>query len=337
LSSIHPDRSQAISREIFDAARRQAFVQDVLAELSGRSDNLLSFDEVREQLRLSEPTQDATLQEIPLGKIVGSVGRYRDFTRAFLPRAQIDPERWMRIERLRGKKGLPPIDVFKVGEVYFVRDGNHRVSVARARKHQTILARVVEIPVRVPLDADTSPDDLILKSGYAEFLEKTSLDRRFPKQRLELTRAGGYRGLVQHIEVHQYYMGLRSRHFPTLPEAAADWYQRVYLPVVERIRNSGILKNFPGRTEADLYLWIAENRARLQMRYADQDGSQEAQEAVHDFAQKHRVPALVRWIRHWLHRLFPRFLSQEPGRLHHTEPSSHDAGDSEHDTEKGDR
>lgn len=284
-------------------------MQDVLAELSGRPDDLLSFTEVQEQLHLSEPAQDISLEEIPLDTIVGSVGRYRDFNRTFLPRGHIDPERWARIDRLRRQTDLPPIDVFKIGDVYFVQDGNHRVSVARARGDKTIRARVVEIPVRVPLRPDTSPDDLILKSGYAEFLENTSLDRTCPEQRIEVTRAGGYRSLQQHIEVHQFYMGLRSRHYPSLDEAAADWYLSVYLPVVERIRASGILAHFPGRTEADLYLWIAKNRARLQMRYGS---TTTAQEAVDDFAQEHHVPALRRWLRRLLHRLLPRHLPPEP-------------------------
>jgi uncharacterized ParB-like nuclease family protein len=288
--------------ETFSAARRRAFVQDMLAELSGRPDDLLSFAEVQEQLHLSEPPQDISLEEIPLDKIVGSVGRYKDFNRAFLPRGPIDPERWARIDRLRRHTALPPIDVFKIGDVYFVQDGNHRVSVARARGDKVIRARVVEIPIRVPLGPDTSPDDLILKSGYTEFLEKTSLDRTCPEQRIELTRAGGYRRLLQHIEVHQFYMGLRSRHYPSLDEAAADWYLSVYLPIVERIRASRILARFRGRTEADLYLWIAENRARLQMQYG---GTAVAQEAVDDFAEEHKGLAPRRWFRRLFHRLFP--------------------------------
>ena len=284
-------------------------MQDILADLSGRSDNLLSFTEVQRHLRLSEPVDDVTLEEILLEKIVGSVGRYRDFNRAFLPRAQIDPQRWMRVDGLRRRADLPPIDVFQIGEVYFVRDGNHRVSVARARKDKTIRARVVQIPTRVPLGPDTSPDDLILKAGYAEFLENTSLDRTCPEQRIELTRPGGYRSLQQHIEIHQFYVGLRSRDYPTLSEAAADWYQSVYLPVVERIRASGTLKHFPGRTEADLYLWIAENRARLQMRYG---GAEKAQDAVDDFALKHRHQTLRSRLGSFARRLFSRRPPAEP-------------------------
>jgi hypothetical protein len=293
---------RSASMDAFNAARRRAFVQDMLAELSGRSDELLSFADVETHLHPSEPQEKVHLEEIPLKQIVGSVGRYRDFTRAFLPRDQIDAQRWTHIDRLQRHTRLPPIDVFRVGEVYFVRDGNHRVSVARARRQRTIWARVVDVPIRVPLEANTSPDDLILKSGYAEFLEKTSLDRCHPEQCIELTRPGSYRELLQHIEVHQFYMGLRSRHYPSLAEAASDWYQQVYQPVVERIRTSGILQHFPGRTETDLYLWIGKNRARLQMRYATQ---REAAEAVEDFAQEHRLPRSVRWLRRALHRLFP--------------------------------
>ncbi len=309
MSASYRDREKEASREIFNTARRRAFVQDILADLAGRSDDLLSFHDVQQQLHLSEPGQAANLQEIPLDKIVGSVGRYRDFNRAFLPRAQIDPQRWMRIERLRRRTDLPPIDVFQIGDWYFVQDGNHRVSVARARNDKTIRACVVEIPTRVPLEPDTSPDDLILKSGYADFLENTSLDRVYPDQRIVLTRPGGYRRLQQHVEVHQFYVGLRSDHYPTLPEAAADWYENVYLPVVERIRTSGMLRHFPGRTEADLYLWIAENRARLQMRYGDEE---KAQEAVDDFAQEQRRPTLRERLRGMAERLFRRRSRSEP-------------------------
>jgi len=302
LSSTVPGRSQ----EAFDAVRRQAFVQDILAELSGRPDDLLSFDDVRQQLRLSEPGRDVSLEEIPLNRIVGSVGRYRDFTRAFLPRAPIDRERWARIDQLRA---LPPIDVFKVGDIYFVSDGNHRVSVARARKQKTILARVVEVPTRVPINSNTSPDDLILKSGYAQFLEQTSLDRTCPAQHIELTRPGGYRSLLQHIEIHQFYMGLRSRRYPSLSQAATNWYHKVYSPVVERIQASGTLRHFPGRTEADLYLWIAEHRAALQMHYSI---GEQAQEAVADFARAHYAPPPLRWLQRLLHRLFPRLYRRQP-------------------------
>lgn len=313
------------SSEAFGAARRRAFIQDLLADLGGRSDDLLSFDAVRRQLRLAAPIEGAIVHEIPMSKIVGSVGRYRDFTRAFLPRPHVDAARWTRIERLRGVTRLPPIDVFKVGESYFVRDGHHRVSVARTRGERFILARVVEIPVRVPLEPNTRPEDLILKSGYAEFLEATALDQSCPDQRIEVTNPGGYRSLLQHIEVHQFYMGLRSRTYPSLTHAAADWYENIYAPVVDRIRASEILAQFPGRTEADMYLWITTHRARLQMVYGDlqpdrTQASHEQAHAIHSavdtFAEQHRVRSPIRWIRRMIRALFPRFKQPEPTPSH---------------------
>ena len=303
MSDTGLDATQATTLRIFNEARRRAFVQDMLAEAGGRPDSLLSFDEVRRRFRLDEPNQEPVTKEVPLDKIVGSVGRYHDFNRAFLPRDQVDPRRWTHIARLQRQSRLPPIDLFQVGDVYFVRDGHHRVSVARTLKQRTIRAHVVEIPLRVPLDATTSPADLIRKAEYVDFLERTSLDRTYPDQQIELTVPGGYGSLLQHIEVHQFYMGLRSRKYPSLPEAAGNWYRTVYLPVIERIRASKVLANFPGRTEADLYLWISENRARLQMRYGD--GSQ-VSEAVQDFSEEHRIPRARRAFRRWFYRLFAR-------------------------------
>ena len=303
MSNTDLDAAQATTLKIFNEARRRAFVQDMLAEAGGRSGSLLSFEDVRRQFHLGEPSQEPVTKEVPLDKIVGSVGRYHDFNRAFLPRAQVDPRRWTHIARLQRQARLPPIDLFQVGDAYFVRDGHHRVSVARALKYRTIRAHVVEIPLRVPLDATTSPGDLIRKAEYADFLEKTSLDRTHPDQRIDLTVSGGYGSLLQHIEVHQFYMGLRSRKYPTLPEAASNWYRTVYLPVMDRIKASRVLANFPGRTEADLYLWISENRARLQMRYG---GETQVSEAVHDFSEENKIPGVRRAFRRWLYRLSSR-------------------------------
>ena len=303
MSSSAQDAAQAATLRIFNQARRRAFVQDMLAEVGGRPDSLLSFDEVHSRLRLGEPSRETVTKEVPLDKIVGSVGRYHDFNRAFLPREQVDPRRWTRVARLQRQELLPPVDLFQVGDVYFVRDGHHRVSVARTLRYHSIRAHVIEIPLRVPLEATTTTADLILKAEYADFLEKTSLDRSCPEQRVVLTVPGGYGGLLKQIEVHGFYMGLRSRRYPTLPEAAANWYRSVYLTVVERIGASGVLASFPGRTETDLYLWISENRARLQMRYGDDT---QLSEAVQDFKEEHYVPRARRAVRRWVYRLFAR-------------------------------
>jgi nucleotide-binding universal stress UspA family protein len=204
------------------------------------------------------------LQDIPLDAIVGSVGRYTDFTRGFLPRREVNPDRWARVKvAASGLVGLPPIDVYRIGEAYFVLDGNHRVSVARALGATHIQAYVTEVRTRVPLAPDDQLDDLIIKGEYASFLEQTRLDELRPQANLQVTVPGQYPILLEHIGVHRYYMGLDLKRHVPYPEAVEHWYDRVYLPVVEIIRKQGILRDFPGRTEADLYLWIARHRADL--------------------------------------------------------------------------
>jgi len=254
--------NQAI--EDFHRARNQANLKELLGRLTGESTQLLSYDEVRQKLRVQGGIERG-VQDIPLDAIVGSVGRYTDFTRDFLPRQEINPERWARIKiAASGMVGLPPIDVYQIGDVYFVKDGNHRVSVARNLGATHIQAYVTEVHSRVPLTSDIRPDDLILKAEYNQFLEQTHLNLLRPDADLSITIPGQYPILLEHIDVHRYYMGLNFKRPISQEEAITHWYDTVYLPVVATIRSQGVLRNFPGRTETDLYLWIARYRARLE-------------------------------------------------------------------------
>ena len=257
----------ASAKARFDRARRQALIEKILAIVSRRSTELLPFEEVRRQLRGGHEVRRG-LQEIPLDKIVGSVGRYRDFTRAFLPRSGGVEERWKRLDMaLNRLEPIPPIEVYKLGDVSFVKDGNHRVSVARANGLTHIEAYVTEIPVKVPIGPDVQPDELIIKAEYAEFLEKTRLDVLRPEARIEFTTPGRYRDLIEHIEVHRYYLALERGQEVSWEEAVTSWYDNLYRPVVEVIRRENVLKEFPGRTEADLYLWIMNHLHFLRERY----------------------------------------------------------------------
>ncbi|HID86945.1 MAG TPA: hypothetical protein EYP55_06140 [Anaerolineae bacterium] len=266
----------------FDRARRQAFIQDILALIRRRPTDLLPFEEVRARLRLRSRTYRG-LQQIPLDKIVGSVGRYRDFTRAFFPRYEEMRARWQRVDQLVRLGGLPPIEVYKVGEVYFVKDGNHRVSVARQQKAETIEAHVWEYLTKVPLTPEDDLDDLLIKQEYAEFLAHTRLDVLRPEQRIEFTTPGRYRALEEHIAVHRYYLGQEQGREIPYEEAVVSWYDNVYLPVVQAIRQREILKEFPGRTEADLYVWIMDHLYYLKEQYGP---AVDAQIAAADFAEQ---------------------------------------------------
>jgi nucleotide-binding universal stress UspA family protein len=205
------------------------------------------------------------LREIPLDAIVGSVGRYSDFTRSFLPLQDGNEQRWARIQvKLSDLEGLPPIEVYQIGDAYFVRDGNHRVSVMRRMGATHIQAYVTEVKSRVPLSPDTQPDDLILKAEYAEFLERTCLDEVRPSANLTVTAPGKYPAFLEQIDLHRYFMGLAQGREIPYREAVAHWYDEVYLPVVGVIRDLEILEHFPKRTEADLYLWLSDHRAELE-------------------------------------------------------------------------
>ena len=241
----------------FRRARNQAFMKELVARITGESIELLSYEDVRQKLR-AYASSERGLQDIPLDAIVGSVGRYHDFTRDFLPRGEVNQDRWARVRAAsEGMAGLPPIDVYKIGDVYFVQDGNHRVSVARQLGAKSIQGFVTEVQTRVPISPDIRPDDLIVKAEYARFLEHTHLDELRPQADLSVTVPGQYPILEDHIAVHRYYMGIEQKRSIPNDEAVADWYDNIYLPTVQAIREAGILRNFPNRTETDLYLWLA--------------------------------------------------------------------------------
>jgi nucleotide-binding universal stress UspA family protein len=247
----------------FQQARGRAKLEQIMASLTGKSVDLLSFDEVRDKLK-AVGSSARGLREIPLDAIVGSVGRYTDFSRSFLPRRDSDAHRWAGVQvAATGLAGLPPIEVYQIGEVYFVLDGNHRVSVAHQLGATHIEAHVTEVRTKVPLSPDVQPDDLIIKARYTDFLERTRLDELRPGADLSVTAPGQYRVLEKQIELHRHYLGEKQQREISLAEAVADWYDHIYLPVIEVIREQGILRDFPGRTETDLYVWVSRHREAL--------------------------------------------------------------------------
>ncbi|MEW5828231.1 MAG: universal stress protein, partial [Chloroflexota bacterium] len=249
----------------FNEARLKASLQGLIARLTGRSNELLSYDEIARKLKL-RVRADRGVREIPVAAIVGSVGRYTEFTRTFLPRRADDRERWARVKAVMEDPvgtGLPPIEVYMVGEAYFVLDGNHRVSIARQEGFKFIEAHVIEVKTDIPVTPDLQPDDLIIKSEYAGFLAKTGIKRLFPNADLGVTVPGRYDGLLEHIEIHHYGMSLDFQRDVPLEEAVSHWYETVYTPFIESVRERGLLRWFPGRTETDLYLWVFEHLETL--------------------------------------------------------------------------
>ncbi|MCP4139520.1 MAG: universal stress protein [Chloroflexi bacterium] len=253
-----------IALDDFRHARRKAAMQEILGRLTGQSTALLSFEEARQRLKASGEEVHG-LQEIPLKAIIGSVGRYADFNRNFLPKRNVQSRRWAKVKSvLRDLDDMPPIQVYQIGEAYFVLDGNHRVSIARERGLEKMRAYVTEIHTKVPLSPETDPNDFILKTEYAEFLANTSIDESCPQADLNITAPGRYKILEKHINHHRQQIMEESNKEISEKEAARHWYSEIYLPVIKVIRSRGILRGFPKRTETDLYVWIAEHQEKLQ-------------------------------------------------------------------------
>jgi hypothetical protein len=248
----------------FTKARWHALFQDMLAPLRGVSADLLPFEDIRRKLGLDSQTFQG-VKDVALDQIVGSVGRYREFSRAFLPRNDALRDRWENILALQGD--LPPVDLYKVGDAYFVADGNHRVSVARQAGARTISARVWEFRTRVPLGPEMMVEELLVKEEYVEFLDHTHLDQSRPEQVIEFTSVGGYRELERQIGLYQIALSEIDGLPLSYEEAAAYWYDMIYTPIIQIICQKEVLRGFPRRTEADLFVWITKHQQELSDAY----------------------------------------------------------------------
>lgn len=253
----------------FDEARRKGFWRSVSSWFSQESTELLPFDEVRKRLPY-RGEHYIGLREIELEKVVGSVSRYVDFDSSFLPRQTNTRDRWESVDRaILQDVYLPPIEVYKIGEVYFVKDGNHRVSVARGKGQIYIDAFVIEIDSPIPLGSREDLQNLVLLEEKAQFYQTTNLAVLRPDAKIDFTVAGRFDDVFEHISTHRWFMGEELKREIPYFEAVTDWYDGVYKPLVEIIRQKKILNDFHGRTEADLYLWIIEHLWYLREEYKD--------------------------------------------------------------------
>jgi len=266
-------------------ARRKAFMRGVLSWFK-RSDNaLLAFDEVRRGIH-AQAQREGGMREVPIDQIVGSVGRYRDFDRAFLPRQIQTRDRWESVDRAHlDGTDLPPVDLYKIGDTYFVKDGNHRVSVARERGQAFIDAHVIEVTAPAPVHSVEDLLDWIRDQDALSFYEKTHISEVRPDARIELTLPGQYEKLLEHISTHRWYLGIEAKREIPFREAVTSWYDRIYLPTIEAVRATDALRDFPNRSEADLYLWVTEHHWYLHQEALPR--GRDLKELVSEYADEH--------------------------------------------------
>lgn len=289
-STSFVQRSQAD----FDTAHRKSNWRSVISMLTRQSNELLPYDQVLKILPVNGQHYIG-MRQVPIDAIIGSVGRFQDFDRAFLPKGTSTRGRWESIDRAHLMEiDLPAVELYKIGEVYFVKDGNHRVSVAREKGQVYIDAVVIEIDSPVPITPETDLLGLIGKREEARFYQKTRLKDLRPDAAIELSKPEMYSLLLEHIQTHGWFLGEERQTCVSFDEAVASWYDNIYLPMVGIIRENHILNGFPERTEADLYVWIMEHRWYL-MEGNHTDISFE--EAAYDFFKKYAENPVQKFLR----------------------------------------
>lgn len=304
-----------LAEQDFERAVKRGFWRKIMARFTGENNQLLPFDEIRQHLPV-HGQHYLGIRQVEVEKIIGSLGRYHDFDRAFLPTQVRTRNRWMSIDKAHyAEVNLPPVELYKIGEVYFVKDGNHRISVARERGQVYIDANIIEIDTPVTLTPDITTDELVLKAEQAVFLEVTDLVKLHPEAQIETSSSGFYNRLLEQISNHRWFMGERRNAPVPMAEAVESWYEDIYLPVVQEIREQGLLKSFPGSTETDLYLWISEYQGYLRAafrfsRHEGQTGEElnAREEAARHLKVDYPLPAVKRLVNvlnrtDWLGRL----------------------------------
>lgn len=284
-----------LAGQAWEHARKRFFWSLLLSTFKSQPLNLIDFKEVEQRVQLSSAHYRGVVP-IPVSRIVGSLGRYQDFTQGFLPSSDAMKDRWQSIARiyLDTSRSLPPIKVYKVADAYFVKDGNHRVSVANELGIEQIDAQVYEYHVDMIGLADFhSVEAALLETERQAFLAKTGLDRTQPAVDIRLTELGGYDTILGQIIYYQYVLSQLDEEEMSFEAAAGAWYTMLYESVVQVFEETGILDLFPDRTAADLFIWLTQHLRELQAYYGE---DVQIEDVARDYERKNR-PGL--WLYAW--------------------------------------
>jgi hypothetical protein len=221
---------------------------------------MLPFEEVVEALGRTGQ-RDLGLQVVPLDAIVGTVDRSADFDRGLRPTSARLRSRWERIAAAQRRgEALPPVSLYKVGPLYFVRDGHHRVSVAKSHGRKDIDAYVTEVTTRLRLGEDARVSDLPLKGHERLFRERVPLPAD-ARRRIALSDPWDFGTLAEAVEAWGFRAMQQRGTYMDRGEVARLWFEEEYEPVVELLRAGGLIER--GETETDAYLRVAGDRYRM--------------------------------------------------------------------------
>jgi hypothetical protein len=280
------DIEKAQAEEDFSRARARALFSQIRYFLDARKNDLLSFEDIKDILKPKNETYRG-MRTVPINLIMGSEGRYRDFNKYFLPNSEHLRNRWARVDEARLKDiVLPPIKLYEIGGAYFVRDGNHRVSVARTQGGEMIDAEVTSLSSEIPLSPSMTMDDLrdaVIAYEKKLFYEKTDFAALTGDENLNFSIPGQYDVIYHHILEHKYYINQNRKGEMPLGTAITSWYQNVYRPIINIIQKEKLASRFPRRTETDLYVWLAGHWDILKKKY----GVYSLSDAARDFGARY--------------------------------------------------
>jgi hypothetical protein len=163
------------------------------------------------------------------------------------------------VATLRGE-ALPPISLFQIGDLYFVRDGHHRVSVAKSLGRDDIDAYVTEVTTRLKLGADLRVSELPLKDHERLFRERVPLDPE-RRARIKLSDPWDFGVLAEAVEAWGFRLMQERGHYYERAEVARAWFDEEYVPVSELISHGDLVES--GETETDAYMRLAADRYLL--------------------------------------------------------------------------
>jgi len=254
----------------FGRARGKAILSEIQHFMNTDKNKLLSFNDVKDILKPKNQVY-LGMQTVPIKLIAGSEGRYKDFNRYFLPKADHLRSRWMRVDEAHLQDIiLPSVQLYEIGGVYFVRDGNHRVSVAKTQNVEFIDAEVIGLASEINIQPDMTIDQMreaLIAYEKNIFYENTKFGELTDDNSLDFSTPGRYDVIYNHILVHKYFLNESQEKEIPFSDALVSWYQNVYSPTIEVIRKQWLKPNFPGRTESDLYVWIVKHWDFLKKKY----------------------------------------------------------------------
>ena len=250
---------KAQTEDDFYKARNKALFNEIQHFVNQEESHLLSFNDVKKMLK---PQNEVYLgmQVVPINLIAGSEGRYYDFDNHFFPKNIHLKARWERIDEAHLTDViLPPIKLYEIGGLYFVRDGNHRVSVARSKGVECIDAEVVSLKSEIKLRPGMTKAKILKEVINYEkrvFYMETAFGDITDFWKLDFSTTGQYDVIYNHILTHKYFINLDKTEEISMPDAILSWYENVYSPVVAVIKKRRIMRKFRGRTTSDMYVWL---------------------------------------------------------------------------------